>query len=217
VDPPRFNTWPLVQSLVTSSVSRLEVAPGLRPRLPIDGTHFVDISSPALGALAKRGGKVLQAEIVALPFRDRSFDLVCALDIVEHVEDHTTALAELCRVTTDGGTLMLSVPLYASRWTPFDEFVGHCRRYEPQDLQAMLAHQGLTVRESAAFGMQPKSSRLLNLGMWWLTEHRERAMWWYNHVFMPIGVFFQKRLQFAPGMIDTTGVDEIILVCRKTR
>ncbi len=216
VEPHRFNTWPLVQSLVAGSRSRLEVAPGLRPRLPIEGTQFVDISGPALAALAKRGGKVVQAEVGALPFSDGSFDLVCALDIVEHVEDHVGAWAELCRVTTDGGTMMLSVPLYASRWTAFDELVGHCRLYEPDELQEMLVRQGLTVRESAVFGMQPKSSRLLDLGMWWLTEHRERAMWWYNHVFMPMGVFFQKRLNLVPGMVDTTGVDEIILVCKKT-
>ena len=48
IGPERFNTWPLVCSLVTPTQQRLEVAPGLRPRLPIDGTHFVDQSAPAL-------------------------------------------------------------------------------------------------------------------------------------------------------------------------
>jgi hypothetical protein len=33
---------------------------------------------------------------------------------------------------------------------------------------------------------------------------------------MPLGMRFQKRLQLSPGMIDTQGVDEILLVCRKT-
>jgi len=72
------------------------------------------------------------------------------------------------------------------------------------------------VHESAVFGMQPKSSQLLDLGMWWMQRDRERAMWWYNKVFMPLGMRFQKRLQLLPGMIDTHGVDEILLVCRKT-
>src|SRR5690349_1393155 len=48
VEPERFNTWPLVSSLVAQHPRRLEVAPGLRPRLPIADTHFVDISAPAL-------------------------------------------------------------------------------------------------------------------------------------------------------------------------
>src|SRR6266850_420097 len=32
VEPRRFNTWPLVSTLVSQAHSRLEVAPGLRPR-----------------------------------------------------------------------------------------------------------------------------------------------------------------------------------------
>jgi len=39
--PDGFNTWTLVSELVPRSPSRLEIGPGLRPRLPIAGTHFV--------------------------------------------------------------------------------------------------------------------------------------------------------------------------------
>ena len=42
VEPERFNTWPLVSELVAGASLRLEVAPGLRPRLPIAGTHFIE-------------------------------------------------------------------------------------------------------------------------------------------------------------------------------
>jgi hypothetical protein len=71
------------------------------------------------------------------------------------------------------------------------------------------------VDRSAIYGMQPKSSRLLDLGMWHLVHRRDRAMWWFNHVFMPLGVRFQKRLALVPGLIDDLNVAEIILVCRK--
>ena len=63
--------------------------------------------------------------------------------------------------------------------------------------------------------MQPKSSRLLDLGMWWLIHHRERALWWYNRAFMPLGLRFQKTLDFQTGLIGTSDVDEILMVCRK--
>src|SRR5215470_8258469 len=78
VEPHRFNTWPLVESLLPGRERRLEVAPGLRPRLPIENTQFVDISAPALEALRERGGQVTLAEVTALPFEDSTFDLVCA-------------------------------------------------------------------------------------------------------------------------------------------
>jgi SAM-dependent methyltransferase len=217
VEPQRFNTWPLVRSLLPQCGRRLEVAPGLRPRLPIEDTQFVDISAPALAKLRGRGAQVVLGEVTSLPFADDAFDLVCALDIIEHVEDDDGALSELSRVAQPGGTLLISMPLHPSRWTSFDDFVGHKRRYEPQRLLAKLTQHHLTVLSSAAFGMQPRSSLLVNFGMWWLIHHRERAMWWYNRALMPLGLRFQKELQFAPGMIATDEVDEILLVCLKSR
>ena len=55
VEPQRFNTWPLVSSVLPGSRRQLEVAPGLRPRLPLEATQFVDISAPALATLRARG------------------------------------------------------------------------------------------------------------------------------------------------------------------
>jgi SAM-dependent methyltransferase len=215
VEPERFNTWPLLQPLVAQSRRRLEVGAGLRPRLPLAGTHFVDISAPALARLAGRGAAAVLAPVTALPFPDAAFDLVCALDIVEHVGDDERALAELARVAAPGGVLLLSAPLHPSRWTAFDDLVGHYCRYEPDELLAKLARHGLAVERSAAYGMQPRSSRLVDFGMWWLTHRREQALWWYNRVFMPLAVRFEKPLAVAPGMIATDKVDEILLVCRR--
>jgi SAM-dependent methyltransferase len=215
VEPQRFNTWPLVSSLLPTGETRLEVAPGLRPRLPLEGTQFVDISEPALATLRSRGAAVALGQVTALPFGSGTFDLICALDIVEHVDDEDGALGELSRVAKGGATLLLSVPLHPSRWTAFDDFVGHRRRYEPERLSQKLSEHGLVVERSAIYGMQPRSSRLLDLGMWWLINQRERALWWYNRAFMPLGLRFQKELKFGPGMIPCADVDEIIMVCRK--
>ncbi|WP_420466960.1 class I SAM-dependent methyltransferase [Panacagrimonas sp.] len=216
VAPQSFNTWPLVCALVAASQRRLEVAPGLRPRLPIKDTHFVDISAPALARLSRGGGLGVIGQIGALPLPDGAFDLVCALDIIEHVDDDEGALSELARVSTPGATLLLSVPLHPAQWTAFDDFVGHRRRYEPQALQHKLRRHRFMVERSAIYGMQPKSSRLLDLGLWFLLHRRARAMWWYNRVLMPLGLHFQKELAWKPGFIDELEVAEIILICRKS-
>lgn len=215
IGPERFNTWPLVQSLLPTAARRLEVAPGLRPRLPIAGTKFVDISAAAVAKLRERGADVVIGKVTCLPFADSSFDLVCACDIIEHVDDDDGALSEVSRTVRPGGAVLVSIPLYAALWTSFDDFVGHKRRYEPPDLLSKLARHRLTVERSAVFGMQPRSTRLVDFGMWWLLHHRERAMWWYNKVIMQVGLRLQKRLRLQPGMIATDGVDEILLVCRK--
>jgi SAM-dependent methyltransferase len=215
IEPQRFNTWPLVQSLLTDSGRRLEVAPGLRPRLPIEGTQFVDVSASALSKLNERGAHVVLGNVTALPLASDSFELVCALDIIEHVDDDGGALSELSRVTRMGGTVLISTPLHLSRWTKFDEFVGHRRRYEPSQLFAMLARHHFRIEHSALFGMQPRSSLLLDIGMWWLTHHHERAMRLYNRTLMPLGLRFQKKLQLVSGIIPTDHIDEILLVCRR--
>jgi SAM-dependent methyltransferase len=215
VEPHRFNTWPFVSSLIPASGRRLEVAPGLRPRLPIQGTQFVDISAPALAKLRDRGGQVALGKVSSLPFSDGTFDLVCALDIIEHVDDDDSALSELVRVVRSGGLLLISTPLHPVLWNSFDEFVGHRRRYEPPQLLEKLASHGLAIEHSAPFGMQPRSGLLLEWGMWWMTHQRDRAMRVYNRVIMPLGLRFQKELQLSPGMIPTDDVDEVLLVCRR--
>lgn len=214
VAPERFNTWPLVESLLAPGQGRVEVAPGLRPRLPIAGTRFVDISPPALRVLRDRGGDSLSGSITALPLADACADLLCAFDIIEHVSDDTTALAELGRVARPGAHLLVSVPLHPHWWTPFDTLVGHYRRYEPETIRARLEESGFEINHSAAYGMKPRSSRLVDLGMWFLEHQRERALWWYNRVGMPLSVRLQKPLRLEPGLIDTRDIGEILLLCR---
>ncbi len=213
--PERFNTWALVAGLLPQSSARLEVGPGLRPRLPLAGTQFIDLSAAAVFQLNARGGRAVEGKITALPFADREFDLVAAFDVIEHVEDDRRVFGELARVLKSGGVLLCSVPLHASHWTSFDACVGHARRYNPVDLSAMLADAGFVIEQSAVFGMQPNNVRLLDFGVWMLTRRRRQALRWYNRVFMPLGMFFQKKLQFVPGLMDTAGVHEVALVCRR--
>lgn len=215
IGPERFNTWPAVQAMAETAAHRLEVAPGLRPRLPIASTVFADISPPALRQLQRCGGRAVHASVTALPFADETFDLVCAMDIVEHVEDDRAAFSELARVAKAGAILLLSVPLHPSAWTPFDDFVGHYRRYRPDELHARLCEHGFATQCSAIHGMQPQSSRLLDLGMWFLTHRRRQAMWWYNRVFMPIGLRFQKPLTWNDGLVADESIDTVLVICRK--
>jgi SAM-dependent methyltransferase len=215
IGPERFNTWALVAALASGPGARLEVGPGLRPRLPMQGTVFADISLFALSPLREAGGRAAAALVTALPFADASFTVVCAMDIVEHVADDAAAFAELARVAAPGAVLLLSVPLHANAWTEFDAAVGHHRRYDPPALLENLARVGFVVERSAASGMLPRSSRLKGIGMWFLKHQKARAMWWYNRVFMPLSLWRAGTLTLSAGFLDTDGVAGVLLICRK--
>ena len=203
-----------MQALCGAGARCLEVGAGLRPRLPIPGTVFVDISLPALRPLRAEGGRAVAGVVTALPLAPASFDVVSALDIVEHVADDGAAFAELSRVAAPGAILLLSVPLHQAAWTAFDAAVGHHRRYDPAPLVALLAAHGFTVEKSAPAGMRPRPSRWLDIGMWFLRHQHRRAMWWYNRVFMPLGLRSAPPLALRDGVIDPSALAGILLLCR---
>lgn len=213
--PERFNTWPLISTLLPDAPRRLEIGPGLRPRLPVAGTYFLDLSQPVVGRLNLHGARARTGEITALPYGDESFDLVVACDVIEHVTDDRRVFAELTRVLKPGGRLIFSVPLHAAFWTSFDDYVGHARRYEPEALQALLDGHRLAVEKSAVFGMQSNNAWLLRQAVAGLTRHPVAAARCYNWLFFPLGLLFQQPLKCTDGLMDLNAVHEVLLVCRR--
>ncbi len=84
---------------------------------------------------------------------DDGFDLVCAFEVIEHIEDDDAALKEWAARLRPGGTLLLSTPAWPSRFGAMDEAVGHFRRYEPAALAAQLETAGLTGVQTRLYGM----------------------------------------------------------------
>lgn len=87
-----------------------------------------------------------------LPFADETFDVVSAFDVVEHCPDDERAIAELARVLTPGGRMLLSVPAYQWAWTDHDVQAGHHRRYTRPELVRLVEGRGMhVVRATYAF------------------------------------------------------------------
>jgi SAM-dependent methyltransferase len=217
VGPECFNTWPVVQTLLGEGPRRLEIGPGLHPRLPVAETFFIDISKEALSRLRERGGYAALAPATALPFPDAAFDLLCAFDIVEHIEDDDACFSELARLARPGSALLLSVPLHASQWSRFDDIVGHYRRYDPMLLTEKLQRHGFEIVRSAPFGMRPRSSSLATFAMDLLARHPAQGFWCYNNLLLPLAVKLQKPLKFGKGIVASDQCDGLFLLCRRSR
>ena len=90
---------------------------------------------------------VIQGSITALPYPNGSFDLVCAFDVVEHVEDDQRAVSELIRVCKPGGYVIVTVPAFMSLWSDHDVVNAHFRRYRKGQLRALFT-EGTAVRST---------------------------------------------------------------------
>ena len=77
-----------------------------------------------------------------LPFADESFDVVAALDVLEHLDDDVAGAREGLRVLKPGGTAVVFVPAFNALWGENDEFSHHRRRYTKQSLARTLDAAG---------------------------------------------------------------------------
>lgn len=85
--------------------------------------------------------RVIPGEVPSEP--DRLFDVVCALEVLEHIRDDAAALDRWVRWLRPGGTILVSVPGRPHRFGPADEAVGHYRRYSRESLERRLRQAGL--------------------------------------------------------------------------
>jgi SAM-dependent methyltransferase len=102
-------------------------------------------------AAAGGTGEVRNTDLAGLR-GDELFDLVCAFEVLEHIEDDETALKEWVARLKPGGQLLLSTPAYQDRFGPADTMAGHFRRYDPELMADRLAGAGL-VDQRIVLGM----------------------------------------------------------------
>jgi len=83
---------------------------------------------------------------------DSQFDLVCAFEVLEHIEDDAAMLKEWSSRLRANGWLLLSVPAHQHRFGPGDEMAGHFRRYDPDVMTALLTTCGFTQIQIRQYG-----------------------------------------------------------------
>ena len=81
---------------------------------------------------------IVQGSILDLEFPDNTFDLVCAFDVIEHVEDDAKAVSEMHRVCKKGGVMCVTVPAFMFLWSEHDVVNHHFRRYTSSILRGLF-------------------------------------------------------------------------------
>ncbi len=65
---------------------------------------------------------------------DKRFDTIIYIDVIEHIEDDSGELNKAKLYLKEGGLLIILVPAYNFLFSPFDEAIGHYRRYNKKML-----------------------------------------------------------------------------------
>ena len=98
-------------------------------------------------------------------------DLVCAFDVLEHIEDDHAALLEWSKWLKPGGHLCISVPAHRKRWGAGDEWAGHWRRYDRRDIDMLIGSTGLVLDRMECYGFP-----LGNISEWYGDRFYRRAL-----------------------------------------
>jgi SAM-dependent methyltransferase len=109
----------------------------------------VDVSEDALAFCRERGlENVKLGAAEQLPYDDDTFDLVTALDVVEHLDDDLAGLREMRRVLRPGGRVLLFVPTFMFLWGLQDDVSNHRRRYRMPELGRVLKQAGFEIERT---------------------------------------------------------------------
>jgi len=139
------------------------------------GVSEVETTKRWLGAIAEAGEappgarfEVVRGDLTALPVPDASVDRVIASEVLEHIPDDATAMAEIARVLRPGGRVAVTVPRYGPEricWALSDAYHanegGHIRIYRADVLRTRLAAAGLVPGGS-------HHAHALHAPFWWL-------------------------------------------------
>ncbi len=215
--PPESTPWwPLTKRLSSDARDRLEVGPGPYPKLPVEGTHFVDLVPSVLDALRAHGGIVHQGLLEDMPFAEGAFDLVGLFEVLEHVREDERLLAALARIIRPGGSLILALPLQMRLFNSWDKYAGHMRRYEPDELRDKITRAGFELVE---FEVRPDPlgrfwSRVVTLFCQFLPGF---AMWFTEAVLFPAGLKHVTLIYHPASEWDRRAADagECTVVCRR--
>jgi ubiquinone/menaquinone biosynthesis C-methylase UbiE len=120
-------------------------------RRMVRGVAVCDISPPMLRRAHARGAVAVCAPAERLPFPDRSFTRVLVVDALHHFRCAAEAVAEMTRVLTPGGRLVVAEFDLADRrvrWLALAETLCRMRSrfFTAVEICRMLAERGLTAR-----------------------------------------------------------------------
>jgi SAM-dependent methyltransferase len=121
-----------------------------------------EVAETAAEAVRAQSFEVHVGELTGLPLEDGSFDVVSLVEVVEHVEDPRSLVADAARLIRPGGAMYVTTPhgrgisarLLRSRWSAVAP-PEHLQLLSVAGLRAMFGHAGLRPRRIRTHAVNP--------------------------------------------------------------
>jgi ubiquinone/menaquinone biosynthesis C-methylase UbiE len=146
----RVNT-PIILDVGCSTGFVLE---DLKQKLPSARLISADYLREPLEGLARRmpAIPILQFDLRKCPLPTACVDGITCINVLEHIDNHETALAEIYRILKPGGIAHIEVPAGPSLYDIYDEHLMHHRRYRRSGLVAMARRTGFEILKATHLG-----------------------------------------------------------------
>ncbi len=115
-------------------------------------TYGSELLPDGLSFTAKRlpNSLLFQMDARNIPFKN-TFNAMGAFDVIEHIDEDETVLAEIHEALAPEGIVLITVPQHPWMWSSFDAFMHHKRRYTRNELQTKLEQAGFKVEKLTSF------------------------------------------------------------------
>jgi ubiquinone/menaquinone biosynthesis C-methylase UbiE len=113
--------------------------------------YGIDNHDLAVDFCQKKGLSVQKSSLISLPFHDNFFDVILAMDVLEHLINEKVALYEISRVLKSGGLLLTTAPAFQFLWSVHDDMNDHLRRYTKKQLDGLITQAGFSIVKSSYF------------------------------------------------------------------
>lgn len=128
------------------------VISGVAEKFPNAFLYGSEIFVAGLSFAAERVARArfMQMDARKVPFA-AEFDAIGAFDVLEHIVEDETVLAQLHQALRPEGVLILTVPQHQWLWSAADDYACHVRRYSMQELHGKLLAAGFRIERSSSF------------------------------------------------------------------
>ncbi len=143
---------PALQSFLEIGCGTGYVLAGIAKSYPNVLLQGSDLFTKGLTFAASRLPSVhlMQMDARYIPFVNE-FDCIGTFDVLEHIKEDCTVLAQIHQALKPGGILIATVPQHRWLWSPVDEYACHVRRYTAHELHNKLKEAGFETIRSTSF------------------------------------------------------------------